>query len=236
MSEADDGSPKVVSVAGRAFGRSSGRAVLTQVISAKTPDDILNAFERHAALIGHIVFAWNRLQERLFDLFSIFAEAGDARVPHAIWRSLASDRLQRRILRETAILALEKYQRPDGIMNPTPGEDINWLLDQADNLSGDRNEAIHAPYLFEIQAGATIVVPDQRAANRLRGLSDDALAKEFETFRNEITALWRYAEILATIIRTPRGQPAQPWPERPLLRASARPPTRKGKRRRRGAK
>ena len=48
------------------------------------------------------------------------------------------------------------------------------------------------------------------------------LAKEFSDYRDEISALWRYAEVVTDIIRTPLGQPTQPWPQRPPLRGSER--------------
>jgi hypothetical protein len=222
----------MASLSGRGGARLFGRAVLTQLIQTRTPDDILEGSAAHATQIGHIVFAWNRLQERLSDLFALFTGT-DERISYAIWRSLTSDRSQREILAAAANIALKDYVRPDSLTDkPSPLDDVNWLLVQADALAGARNQTIHAPYRLEMRDGALAVVMNTRAG---RLLSDPDLVKEFETYRDEITALWRYAEALASVIKVKSG-PRPPWPERPLLRASARSPSRRQRRRAAAAK
>lgn len=216
----------MASLSGRSGGMLSGRAVLTQIIQTRTPDDILEAFAAHAPQIGHIVFAWSRLQERLSDLFTLVSGT-DESISYAIWRALYSDRSQRDILSAAANVALKDYARPDGLTDgPSPLDDVNWLLERADGLSGDRNVAIHSPYLFEMRDGTLSVVLNRPG----RQLSDTELAREFEIYRDEITALWRYAEALASVIKIKSG-PRPPWPERPLLRASARSQNRRQRRR-----
>ena len=162
--------PETVPLTARIGARVFGRAVLTQSIPIRTPDDILQKFERHAPLIGHIVFAWSRLHARLFDLFVVLINTRDERIADAIWRSIPSDRQQRQMLRRAAMLALENYKRPDGVLTPSPWEDIKWLLDQADERSGVRNDVIHTDYDFDLVDGVYMVIPSKRSENRLREL------------------------------------------------------------------
>lgn len=138
---------------------------LNTIVPIRTPDDVLQKFEQHAPLIGHIAFAWSRLHERFLDLFTLLVKSGDERIANAIWRSIPSDRLQRQMLRQTAVLSLESYQRPDEVLSPPPREDVEWLLDETDKRSGVRNDVFHTAYDFDVVDGVHIVIPNERSAN-----------------------------------------------------------------------
>jgi len=183
-------------------------------------------FRPYVTALGQLALAWNELHENLGSLFLTTMlpnrpQAGDAVFNSSlwVWHSVKSDRTQRDMLRE----AIERCPwRRDKLVT-----DGFWLLDRANSLSDQRNDAIHAPlfyagkYLFgELTEGRGQVVPRFWSFNpRARKLWERAnLLAEFRYCRDTAMVLADYTkEIESSQINLQR-----PWPDRPSL--PIRPP------------
>jgi hypothetical protein len=184
-----------------------------------TPKHILDRFEKHATEIGHLVFAWARLQQNLGHLFAALVEPADPRIGLAIWGALKSDRTQRDILQAAATVVLADH--------PDAKADVLWLLKETGDRTTGRNDAVHTAFLFRTDDDGNIVpVPDAvNGPGRLQRFRDKDLPELFASQRDDLTALYRLAAAL-----TDQFMPAEdarpPWPGRPQLQSSDRSPTR----------
>jgi hypothetical protein len=90
--------------------------------------------------LGELVIAWNSLQENLADLFWVITGVSNGAIPLAIWHSTNNDRAQRQMLRAAVEAAFAKEKKIK--------DDILWLVDRANALADQRNDAIHSPFWF----------------------------------------------------------------------------------------
>jgi hypothetical protein len=104
-----------------------------------TNEETKAAFERYTLAVGKVVHAWNYLHEKLGQLFVVLS-GSDRNIALAIWYSTFNDRAQRLMLR-AAVIASGANRWP----NPSAKDDMIWLLDHADDLAEQRNNAIHTP-------------------------------------------------------------------------------------------
>jgi hypothetical protein len=187
---------------------------------AGTPQHILDRFYPYAAEIGHLVYASARLQWSLGQLLAALVEPSKPALGLAIWNAIKSDRSQRDILEATAKVSVAHDQNAMS--------DVLWLLEQANARATDRNDAVHTAFFFETGDDGNIrPVPDALSnPGRLQRLTDDDLPTLFARHRDDLTALYRYADKLTDhFVPTAGEQPA--WPERPQLRPSGQPRNRK---------
>ncbi len=186
--------------------------------NTQSAPSIENEYSAYFTLVGQVVYQWNHLQERIGLIFSTIV-AGRApnlalsKILQSVWHSQQSDRNQRRMLiaaiQENALLPwLDRI--------PTSAtDDLLWLLKQADDLSGRRDEAIHAPVAEqsvngEYKALIPFTLNRNKIALRLHG--KDLLAElSLSKWRAEI--LSGYAiDVFAALISD------SPWPnKRPSL-------------------
>ena len=105
-------------------------------------------FDEYHAALGQVASAWNEFQDTLCQLFAALLPGSPAGITMAIWHSQQSDRSQRRML--SAVIegdALGNF----GLEKPEKAkEDVAWLINEANKLSGRRDEAIHAPCFLQI--------------------------------------------------------------------------------------
>jgi hypothetical protein len=207
-----------------------------QMISCYHPNAMLiykeklDHFKPYATEIGHIAHIWNALHQKISDFFVWMLDAKQADAAMAILATLKSDRAQREACAAVAKIVLRH--------NPRHLEEFTWLLIQIDRLSTDRNDAVHTPFIniwpsddpnspmAKLVSG---IIPHPTAPDqtRRRRLMDKDLLKEFITYRDEINSLLTFAGLLSPLI-TAALRPDEwkgwnwPWPERPLLRSTAR--------------
>jgi hypothetical protein len=177
---------------------------------AGTPRHILDRFEKHATAIGHLVYASARLQRSLAHLFAALVRPSEQAIPLAIWETLKSDSSQRSILRAAAKVVLD--DRSDTLA------DVLWLLDNADKRATDRNDAVHTAFFFTTgDDGEIVPVPDPMSnPRRLERLDDKDLPKTLAMHRDNLTALYRYADKLTDQFLL--GDDERPsYPEKPQL-------------------
>src|ERR1700722_8966787 len=95
------------------------------------------AIEAYCVAVGLLVYEWNDLHEKLAGLFAL-ARGGDRAETLAEWYAIRSDTRQREKLR--CAITSGRWKK-----SPRTLDDLKWLLDRADKLASDRNNAIHAP-------------------------------------------------------------------------------------------
>ena len=103
-------------------------------------------FRPYVIALGQLALAWNELQDTLALLFWTAMmerppQPGDtfSYAPVRAWHSIRSDLAQREMLREVINHSSTQWGRPRFVA------DVNWLLSEANRLSGARNDAIHSP-------------------------------------------------------------------------------------------
>ena len=182
------------------------------VIIAPSREQLEEAFTPYATELGRLVYAWNRLQERLARLFCIVCNFEDEAVGPAIWYSIPSDLSQRKMLR-AAIDNSKKQVVPESA-------DLIWLLDKVDTiLAHKRNDALHAPFVLvtgtDDQSQFTKMVSDMFSDNpKAAKLHGKDLMAEFQWYANYADALSSYADSMIDHLHYPDDEP---WPKKPSL-------------------
>jgi hypothetical protein len=98
------------------------------------------AIEAYSVAVGLVVYEWNDLHEKLARRFALVRE-GDRRETLAEWYAIRSDTRQRERFR----CAIAETTSGRWKTSPRAPDDLKWLLNRADKLAGDRNNAIYAP-------------------------------------------------------------------------------------------
>jgi hypothetical protein len=175
------------------------------------------AFRKHTHELGYLALAWNQLHHNLSLIFAFLLKSKDQSAAQAIWHSLESDILQRKMLR--ALLTLDT-QLPSPQRIPLPKiqrEEILWILNQIDSdLRHKRNNAIHAPLgLARMVEDGKVRIRVEAHLNpqnpRSRPLRGKDLLAEFRTYADQAERLATYA----TAIRRALTVEKVPWPDRP---------------------
>jgi hypothetical protein len=188
------------------------------IIKVPSQKQLERQFRPYAIELGKLVFAWNRLHEKLSVLF--WKVTGiENRVAIAVWYSTDSDRAQRQMLRKAAEAAFAADDKKR--------EGVIWLLNKIDNfLAGSRNDAIHAPLAFFTDAFGTELKPSWSGSPRAKGLAGKDLMMEFKWYRDCADSLALYA----TRMYAAQSIPAlRLWPDIPALPQKGHTTSRKAK-------
>jgi len=169
--------------------------------------------DQYVAALGRVAHSWNYLQERLGQLFTKVAPTAPHNIMLAVWYSQQNDRNQRRMLR-AAINAGAMSIYKDTIPT-TAADDILWLLKEADELSGRRDQAIHAPACLTTDVNGTQMSAAYYFGNHIAyNLKDKNLIDEFDVSEWRADQLSKY--IIQIVNTLDRG--TQSWPQkRPSL-------------------
>jgi hypothetical protein len=180
------------------------------IVGWATYEDTKKAFDAYVAAVGKVAYAWNYLHEKLGVLF-VAVSGAEREVALANWYSVWSDRGQRAMLRSK--VNATNSQRSTRL--PEAADDLKWLLDSADDLAEERNNAVHAPCSLYIngsrsEMGAAFFNGHPRA----RKLMGKELVVEFAWCEAYAETLSRFAEMLANAIAFPDRFS---WPEQPKI-------------------
>jgi hypothetical protein len=190
-----------------------------RIVKWPTDEETKAAFEAYTLALGKVAHAWNYLHEKLGQLFVVISGA-DRNIALAIWYSTDSDRVQRGMLR--AAVAATSGDRWNAL--PKAHEHLKWLLDRADEVAEQRNNAIHAPCSLYIGGGeagsAEMGASFFHGHPRARKLQGKKVLIEFDWCERYAETLSVFTQKLETAIAFPERYP---WPEKPLK------PTRKAK-------
>jgi hypothetical protein len=161
--------------------------------------------------LGKVAHAWNYLQEALGQLFCAVTGLESDNTGQAIWHSTPNDRAQREMLK--AAINASNHRRLTKDL-PKAKDDIPWLLNQADKLAEDRNNAVHAPMAVTTDGKTVEIIPAAYYGNpRARKLAGKDILAEFEWYEHRADTLTRFARAIRTAITTD----AAPWPDRPQM-------------------
>jgi hypothetical protein len=178
------------------------------IVTWPSDEEARKAFEEYCVAVGKVCHAWNYFHEKLGLLFARLVP-GDAQTAFTTWYSQFRDVVQRDKLRK-AVNAVSSWP------NSTAKDDVVWLLDRADELAEDRNNAIHAPcclYIVGRGDGGSVMGPSFFNGNpRAQNLKGKRIIAEFEWCE-------QYTECLTRFVM--QIEPAYafydkyPWPQRP---------------------
>jgi hypothetical protein len=110
------------------------------IIAEVSFEDTMYAVDAYAAAVGRVAHEWNHLHERLGALF-VAVTGMERNLALSIWYSVKSDRAQRDMLR--AAIDVTNSQRSERL--PEAPDDLQMVLDRANELAEARNDAVHAP-------------------------------------------------------------------------------------------
>jgi hypothetical protein len=180
--------------------------------------DTREAIEAYCVAVGLVVYEWNDLHERLARLF-VLVRDGDAQKALTAWYAIRSDTEQREKLR----WAISETTAGRWKKSPRAPDDLKWLLDRADKLARDRNNAIHAPCSLYLRGdGSSEVMAAVRSANagsgRAKNLEGKDLLTEFHWCAAYALRLSQFAGMLAPAMASPDQYE---WPGRPKIPSRA---------------
>jgi len=178
-------------------------------------DDENKLLEPYVTALGELVVEWNAMTDDFGVLFAsiMFPNEPMPQKVLSAWHSIRNDLTQRKKLRAAAEAHLTELDD----RFPKAGEDIEWLMTQADKLSKKRNDAIHAPLTFlrNDKGEPVSIVPSEFFGN-LRAVSlgkKDDLLTEYKWYAATAEILKYFArQITASIQFQNRA-----WPDRPQL-------------------
>jgi hypothetical protein len=191
-----------------------------------TKRDTNRVIRPFALEVGKISIEWNKMQEYLGLVFgSMFPHhqnipaASHRDIALAVWHSAASDRAQREMLRAAANAAFKnKLASP-----PKALDDIEWILNEADRMSGPRNNAIHSAFMLGYSGDELVAQPlwifGNINAKKLNDKDKSLLPwLILQRKKTETLASFAYAVHYAL-----SHQPTS-WPKRPPLPHAESPP------------
>jgi len=188
-------------------------------------DETNIAFNDYSLALGRVVHSWNRLHERLAELFA--AIGGEREIPVAVWYSSMNDRAQRNML-SAAIEAtqsvpdlskrLYKPRYRDGLRwdyrFPGAKDDLRWILNEINSLAQHRDNAVHAPvHLIEVGDHMQMAATTYTQHNRAKNLIGKELLIEFDYYERRSDSYLRFVEDATGAVLYAHF----PWPERPSL-------------------
>jgi hypothetical protein len=178
----------------------------------RTPNKAVMAkMEPYVMALGKVAHAWNYLQEALGQLFCAVTGLENDSTGQAIWHSTSNDRTQREMLR-AAIEAVTHERLTTSL--PKAKDDIKWLLNQADKVAEQRNNAIHAPMAISVGGKEIELVPAAYYGNpRAHKLVGKDILTEFEWYEHCADTLTRFAYGVRGAITANDVT----WPNRPQM-------------------
>lgn len=139
-------------------------------------ESVRHLYDDYVMAVGRVVYSWNKLQAVLGELFLAITKI-ERTMGQAIWHSITSDSAQRNILRVSVKASVDPFFSTDRC---PVREDILWILEMADHIASERNDAVHVPFDISIVDSQLAVVPLSYLGNPKYGKFDQvAVLEEF---------------------------------------------------------
>jgi hypothetical protein len=176
---------------------------------ARTSDEASwEAVSAYISAVGMVAHAWNRLHEKLGQLFVRIVEAPNSKIASAIWYAPFSDRNQRELLAAAIEACNDEFWKR---LPRTAKADLKSLLTKINTLGFKRDDAVHAPVLFD-DAGTPVIVADFLSGHRrAKNLVGKDLLVEFDYLKRYAEALTDCAEQFTEALSAENA----PWPNIP---------------------
>jgi hypothetical protein len=97
-----------------------------RIVRVPSQKQLEKQFEPYAIELGKLVYAWNRLHEKLFDLFWAVTGLQNGNIANAIWHSIDRDRAQRQMLRKAAQVLFAHEKRWRELASESGGSISRW--------------------------------------------------------------------------------------------------------------
>ena len=179
------------------------------VITIPSDAEIREVYLPYVQAVGEVAHSWNYLIESLGELFAEVVNKDERRVVLATWFSVPSDRMQMSMLKGALTASAEDRWLP---RLPRAREDLIWLVDRANSLADDRNNAVHAPCtLFVTGEGAEMGASFWSGNPRARKLEGKQLLAEFQYCRDYAERLTKFARYTWSALASEKVS----WPDRP---------------------
>ena len=171
--------------------------------------------------LGLVVVSWNELHDELGQLFPIVTDAASRDRALEIWHSKKSDSDQRKLMRSklrSALSDLPRAKQEGTEWVRRAREEIEWILERADSLADQRNNAVHSPLIGELEANKWKLTSFTFFGHpRAKKLAGKELLSQFTWYWRTFRVLRAYAQHVRLALYI---KPYPGWPERPSL-----PPT-----------
>lgn len=180
----------------------------------QSDEELERILEPTALELGKLVFAYNRMQDKLNKLYWAMLGFEHGTRADEEWNKLRSDRDQRKLLRDAA----KKKVWPKAFETITIREDIEWLLDEVDNVGERRNDSIHASFVMITDGLGTSAASNPfSGSQRSKNLVGKDLLIEFRWYRQCAETLAQYAQAIQYHVLFTDRYPQ--FPKRPVLPA-----------------
>jgi hypothetical protein len=180
-----------------------------RIVKYPTAAEVDEAFNTYACALGGVAHAWNFLHERLGRLFVRIVNAPDRSVTAAIWYSPFSDRSQRDMLRAAVLASNEPCWNS---LPKQARDDIIWLIEQVNSLGRERDAAVHAPCILNIDhAGTEMAASPLSGHRRTKELSGKNVINEFKRCEQRATSLSIFTDAIVDVL----SFTGYTWPEKP---------------------
>jgi hypothetical protein len=176
-----------------------------------TGRDVMEVWTPYIESVGRVMHAWNRFQETLGQIF-LLVTGFDTRIGIAVRHAPKGDWVQRELLRAAIHAA---YYNRTRLAEQRQKKDLVWLLNKADKLAEERNEAAHVPCTIGIQSEKIVVQSLAYLGNpKARELVGDDIVGNFKSCELRVYILGKYAEDIECTLRDPQSYP---WPSPPEI-------------------
>ena len=184
---------------------------------SKEPNQPFDSFfEPYAREIGFLLRNWNDMQERLADLFSTLVSPHDLSLARAVWYAIPNDRWQRQMLKTVS----DHLFQSDSIDHQTFRAEIDWIIEKANSLGGQRDAAAHAPVGMLLDEPYEFIAAQLRGNPAAKRLAGKRLIDEFRLCRRRAIVLRDHAATMTDYFREGIGR--WTWPKRPEWPSSQR--------------
>jgi hypothetical protein len=185
------------------------------------PEGVKKGTEAYLIELGLLVLAWNDMHEKLAELYCVVTGSSDQKAPLKKWHNLRNNSAQRSFLRKSLATDLQKRADDKG----TDGlewlkrikKNVAWLVDEVDKLADDRNNFIHAPFMFSVADDGTLTMEPLSLLGNLRAaaLSGKNLLDELRRHRDNMAILGTHSLAIKCDING-----SGPAPTRPQLKTA----------------
>jgi hypothetical protein len=168
--------------------------------------------------LGLVVVSWNELHDELGQLY--YLVRGGPSLGHAleIWHSEKNDRNQRQRIRSElpgALSDLPRAKQKGEEWVHRAREEIEWILERADSLADERNNAVHSPLISELEANKWKLTSFTFFGHpRAKKLAGKELLSQFRWYSRAFRVLTAYTQHVRLALYI---KPYSGWPERPSL-------------------
>jgi hypothetical protein len=171
---------------------------------------IEKVLDQHAALLGRIAVAWNRIHIALGSIYVRIAHPNNWGIGWAVWHAPGNDRASRRML---GAACGAHTDLPNAFRSR-----MRFVLSAAQEMENSRDTALHAPYEFNFifsPASINLRPAVDTGHGRAKNLDGVDMAELFAAAEHDMIEIRYFCVQLANRISGPMNNDS--WPQKPAL-------------------